>query len=411
MELAKSLTSCIVFCCLPWLQIPANAQSTDKSDAEQLVVQSTGSNQKEGSISDAEAEQFAKDWVAALSSANRVEANELFAIKEVVNRSIAPIRLSKNDRRGAIDGSMDGLKTIIASLFEIFGNGASYELVSVKRRDGDPFVLFRLVNADGALNYHLLRVKRIRGGVRADRLSFGITGESLCASMRQNFKRMSTMYSKSKQEQEKFIEHLQTFKHLGLAAGKGEMNRALDLFKQLPEDLQAEKLAQLYRVMAHQYGDEADFEKVLDEFIKSFPDDPSLAMVLLDSASLKGDSEMLLKAHSMLSEWSGGDPYLDLMVAAGLAEMGETEKAVKMTEAIDPTPINVLYAHTFKIGVALASEDFDCVLEQLLYMQDNFKVEFDDLRSVEGYEGFVKSPQFKEWIDESKAEKPKTESK
>jgi hypothetical protein len=362
-------------------------------------------SQQEETVSDDEASQFAEQWGAALVSADRAKVHELIAFEEIVLRAMSSAEIPEKYRRGAAGGARDGLRDGFNPMYEFIGNGGSYDLVSIRMVDGDPFVLFRMTLGESGFNFHKFRLRRIRGKVRADQCHNGLTGEKLGDTVSQNFRRQTKMYSKTKKEKDEYLEQMNLLQKFGAEARAGDKSKAMKLYRQLPKDIQQEKIAQLYRVMAHQDGEAAKYAEVLEDVIKSFPGDPALAMILFDSAAVKGDMKLLMKAHDMLNKWTGGDPYIDLLAGVHLAENGELDKAIKLTQGIDPATTNVYFAHTFKISIALVEDDFDCVLRQLRYIRDNYKTEFNDLQTVEGYEKFVKSPQFKEWSDETKQEK------
>lgn len=355
------------------------------------------------SVSDEEAAQFSKRWLSALRNENREQANELVAWDEILQRAVEPLGLSRKRERSAVGGAKEGILAVCGlGIPALIQSGASYELVGIQRRNEQPYVLFRLVHLEGELNYHLFRVQRIRGKIRADQLFIAATGEDISDSLR-NSLAIGLKPKSSTGSQANVVNDMKMLSQLQKAVSSSNYDDAIRTYERMPERLKKEKLPKLYYLMATQSGDETVYAKACDDFIASFPDSPAGGFVMLDSAVMKGDMEMLLKAYRIMDTWTGGDPYLDLMVGANLAESERLKKAVEITEGVDPSALNVSYAHDFKLTIAMNAKDYGDVLQQLQYLRDDYGVEFEDLSGVEGYEGFVASPQFRIWEQESKS--------
>ena len=99
-------------------------------------------------------------------------------------------------------------------------------------------------------------------------------------------------------------------------------------------------------------------------------------------------------------KWTGGDPFLSLMVAANLAIMGRKEKAKELVSSIDVDSLGMSDGHDYRLTVALEIGDHTEVLKQLRILKDEYGYAIEDLRGVEGYEDFVNSEEFKQWSNQ-----------
>ena len=74
------------------------------------------------------------------------------------------------------------------------------------------------------------------------------------------------------------------------------------------------------------------------------------------------------------------------------------DEAVELTKDIDPAPLGLADAHDYKMTIALANKDHQTVLKELRVLRDKFGYQFSEFGGVEGYEGFVDSPEHSEWL-------------
>ena len=86
-------------------------------------------------------------------------------------------------------------------------------------------------------------------------------------------------------------------------------------------------------------------------------------------------------------------------------QFGKPERAIELTKDIDPTPVGLSAAHDYKLTIGLETGDQEEVLRQLIILRDDYGFQFADLRTAEGWEDFVASPQFANWEASEKASK------
>ncbi len=371
---------------------PATIPSLD-SDSESEVATA------ESNVSDDEAAKFAEDWLEALRTRSIANAGRLVAWKEILGRSIDSLDVAEKHRNGLMQGAMEAIPTLSGEISDAMVKG-SYKLVHIKRRGGYPFALFRLVDPTGGFNYHLFRVVNVRGRVRADQFFIAMTGEEMSDTFRNVIgagAQSLTIAGRLSGAQQQFLDDIKAQKEMHTAISAGKLDAALGVYKRMPERLRKSKMPMLYRIMATELDDGDNYARAVDEYLETFPGDAAAGILTLDAGVSHKDTEMILKGHASLKEWTGGDPFLDLMVAANLAVLNDLEKAKELIQPVDAKSIEMPDAHDYLLTIALTEGNYEEVLQQLQILRDDYGYEFVDLSEVEEYKGFVASPQFKKW--------------
>lgn len=329
-------------------------------------------------------------------------ANELIGWEEIVTRAVDQLDVAGKQKREIIRGGLAGARTVPSTVAEVLKD-MSYRFVGVKEREGGTYVLFR-IDSEEAFNYHLLRLAKIRGRVRADEFHVALTGEEMAETFRKNLAmglNSQSIVGRLSGAQKQFLDDLKLQKAMSDAINSGEEEKALGIYQRMPERLKKMKMPMLFRIMATPVENEEAYIDAVESFLKIYPNDGSAGMNLLDAGVLRKDAKLVMKAYKSLSSWTGGDPELDLTIGANLLMLDEVDKAIELTKDIDPATIGTEDAHDYKLTIALAIEDNEEALKQLRIFRDQFGYEFSDLHEAEGFEAFVKSDQFKEWLAET----------
>lgn len=352
------------------------------------------------SISEEDALAFSKAWVEAIDSGDDTKANELIAWREILTRTFDSFDVSPRDKKGMMSGALGATSKFSEAIHKSVEGGGNYQMVRAYPRGGEMFALFRLVDPESAFNYHLLRLRRVRGQTRADQFFVALTGQEMADTFRDLIApgvssqslvgRMSGAQKKADDEMEQ---------QLGMkrAIDAGQKKKALRIYSSMSEELRKKKVPMLYKIQATPVEDEEAYGKAVEEYIAAFPGDSAVGIMTLEAGVLREDPEMLVQGYEALAKWTGGDPYLDLMVAANLVSMDRMDKALEMSGPVDPSSMGFADPHRFKLSIALEVNDHKESLKQLRVLRDEFGFQFDDLRTAEGFEPFVKSPQFQEW--------------
>ena len=386
----------------PVFLIALIASGCDRSDAPAVNSNQadTAIDESKKLISDVRATAFAKELVIAHATGNKRAIARLVAFQEIVERAIEPFGLDGTDKDDLRTDAMQKGPRYLASISSTIKAGGAYQLVHVKQRDDGSFLLFRLLSVTGTYNYHLLRIREIRGQIRADQFFNASEGDELSETIRADIAGQAEHLMSSKQitdAQKRLLEDLKIQKQMRDAVGFEFEEEALKIYNQLPARLQMSRLPMLYRMRAIPETDKATYLAAVKEFLAKFPNDPAIGFIALDAAAVSQDVDLLQRGHQILREWTGGDPYLDLLVGTSLAALGQAELAKKITESVDPSNIDVPAGHTYKLSIASANGDHEEVLKQLGLLRDRYKINFQDLDKIEQFKSFVKSPQYEQW--------------
>lgn len=357
-------------------------------------------------VTQSEAESFAAAWAEAMVTNDVEGVRSLFDWDGLCERVAEPLGLPAAEHgqfvRGMKNGNPAGqLTNQIASVSQ---TGGSYKVVRVLRRDGRFHAVFRMTLPNQGMNYHDIRVVRSNGNVMGDRLFVAINSEEMADTMRslampamKSRNLAARLSGRQKAEEAAF----DTTIALLTAVRNGQFEETVRLFEQLPEANQNNKSVMLGMITAQSQLDETKYLEAIDRYRDAYPNDPSLGLVLLDAAVLRQDWDLLETSRTKLNAWTGGDPYVDLMIAAVLSQDANSlEKAVALSKDIDPGSIGLPAAHDHKLMIALHTKDFKTVVQQIDVLNDDYGVGFtaDSLRGEPLFEDFVEAPEFTEWL-------------
>lgn len=368
------------------------------SDATLPPADSSSPTSKTASdITEAEAITFAEHWTESVLAGDQAKCQQLVSWKSILNRAIDPLNPPEEFKRGFMEGAGTlGTNLVNAIRAETQATG-TYRVVRITNRGGHKHAVFRIHSDAGAINYHDLRIVRLDGQVCADYFFIAATGEDFADTMRKavaptiasNASAIGRLSGQAKED----MDNLQTMQRLALAVRSGKNNEALTAYRELPKSVQEQKLPMLYRVMATDIEDEANYLTAVDDYAEKFPGDASLGLVTLDAAIIRNDMGLLEESRKSIQEWTGGDPFIDLLAGGVMANAGQAEQAAKLAQDVDVDSLGMSTAHDFKLTIALALDDHADVLKQLQTLRDVYGFEFDDLSKADGFERFAQSPE------------------
>lgn len=381
----------------------SNNQDNSTSSAPADTLPPIDRNGAQAELTVEQAETFAAGWVAAIVNNNADSGAKMILFDRIINRALSGFELPTKQVNEITKGMHAGrpIHNLITQLSQNQKAGGSYELVNTASRAGERHAILRMVDPNGAMNYHDLRLLEQNGKICADQIFIAMTGESFADSLKTVLAPMiaseSSIVSRLSGESQKQLKELEMQRDLVTAARNGQAAQVKQLYEKLSAKSQAMKLVQLGRIMASANEDDVVYLALLDQYAERFPDDPSLGLVLIDAAYLRKDPVKLQKAYDALNAWTGGDYYLTLIISTAMAEFGELERGKALYRNIDPQSFRTENAHDIGLGSAMALDEFDGMLRHLTALKNEYNYDFQDLRQVEGYEGFVQSEQFKEW--------------
>jgi tetratricopeptide (TPR) repeat protein len=359
-------------------------------------------------VSQEEAEAFAVAWAAGIVDNDVETIQSLFDWDGLCRRVAEPLELTADDHGQFVQGmkGRDPAGQLTRQIAENCQTGGSYRLVRVLRRDGRYHAVFRMILPNQGMNYHDIRIVRANGQIVGDRIFVAISGEEMADTMRalalpalQDRNLVGRLSGKQRAGEAAFDTTIALLK----AVREGQFQEAVNLYDRLPEANRSNKSVMLAMINAQGELDETKYLESIDRYREAYPNDPSLGLILLDAAGLRKDWDLLEISRQKLTDWTGGDPYLDLMIAAILCQdPASIEKALRLAEKIDPSTVGLPQAHEYKFSVALSGKDFKTVVQQMIVLRDEYGVEFDEtlIRAEPLFAEFVQSPEFADWLSQ-----------
>jgi hypothetical protein len=360
-----------------------------------------------------ECKSFAARLEAAAKSDKPQEVLALFDWESLFERSLAGINLSKRDRDATLKGmrESDGPSNLTKLILEAVNNGGSYRPLRVHDKDEGKRVLFRLVNAEGGLNYHdLMLARRPDNQARVIDFHVVLSGEAMSTTMRRMFLTVFSqtnkgLFAKLVGREQDLVKHLPTWTKMGEESRAGNHQEVMRLFNTLPPSLQKEKPIQITRILsAAALGDELH-QQALDDYEKHFPNDPSLDLIRIDSLILKKKYAEALAAVDRLDKAVGGDPYLDTLRANIHLESGKPEQARQPADRAVKSLPDLQQPYWTMVSISLKEKDHAATVKWLTELDERFDLDLDNLKEVPDYADFIKSPEYKKWAADRKKDK------
>jgi hypothetical protein len=362
--------------------------------------------------SDAECRKLATVFEQHIRRGEADQATQLIDWDVLLNRATAGFGGSPEVKQTATEftaGVLEtvrmsgGLATQVAAAVE---QGGSYRLLRTHRVDGQPRVLFRLLLPEGAgVNYHDLTFTRDAAGkLRISDVHLALSGEFLSDTLRRAYLPVVAKVSglKLNERDAAYVIHLDDLSKMVSEAGEERFSEALVIFRGLPAPLQADKNILLIRLQAAQKVSDEEYAQAIDDLVRQFPNDSSVALLTIDGYLLQGHFARALSSVDKLDQALGGDPYLNVLRAGIHYQAGDlaaAEIAARKAMAAEPTLED---AYWQVATVSLDTESYDTTVEMLDLLQQRFGVELEDLTKVPEYADFVKSPQYRKWAQTRK---------
>lgn len=362
-------------------------------------------------VSDDESEAFATAFEKAIGSGDIAAANRLFDWDALLATSTSGIEAPKQARESFSQGFKERMAQggILAEICRLMQKGGTYTHLRVHDRDGERRVLFRMVMPDeGGFNYHdLVLARRPDGKVRAVDLYIFLSAEKLSQTLRRVYLPVAADLSRNvlakltgiSGDERVYVENLTKVDQMSTLIRENKFAEAQQIYDGFPPVMKKDKNVLLMRLQALQHGDEAAYGEAIGEFRKNYPNDPCVNILSIDYFLVKKQYDRALDCIDRVDKSVGGDPYMNVLRANLLVAAARFDDAKRACQkAIDGDP-TLLQAYTSMLGIAVQRDDHPLTLAMLKELRDRFEVQFNNLETIDLYSRFVKSPQYKEWLE------------
>jgi hypothetical protein len=356
------------------------------------VVLSAGSARAET------AQVFAQRIATAVQSGQGAALDDAIDVDAILERAYRGLDASDASKREFAAGVKKsfGFGGLISKEIEQSG---SYELLRVRAVKGKQRALFRLISPSG-VNYHDMELEPTRNGKsqRVVDIFIFLSGEWLSETMRRAFLPVVAHEKRGAGGAERaFIDNLPKITELSTAVRKGEHARVLAIYKTLPPEVQKDRNVMLMYYQAASKTGDAEYARALSAIQKAFPNDPALDLLLFDDYFLKKNYDGALAAVARVRRALGGDAYLDFLEGNIYYSKGDQAGAkVRLNRAIAAEP-DLADPYWTLITISLEQRQWNETARLLDLVEQNARVELQDVGNVAEYAEFAKTKAYQTW--------------
>jgi hypothetical protein len=356
------------------------------------VVLSAGSARAET------AQVFAQRIATAVQSGQGAALDDAIDVDAILERAYRGLDASDASKREFAAGVKKsfGFGGLISKEIEQSG---SYELLRVRKVKGKQRALFRLISPSG-VNYHDMELEPTRNGKsqRVVDIFIFLSGEWLSETMRRAFLPVVAHEKRGAGGAERaFIDNLPKITELSTAVRKGEHARVLAIYKTLPPEVQKDRNVMLMYYQAASKTGDAEYARALSAIQKAFPNDPALDLLLFDDYFLKKNYDGALAAVARVRRALGGDAYLDFLEGNIYYSKGDQAGAkVRLNRAIAAEP-DLADPYWTLITISLEQRQWNETARLLDLVEQNARVELQDVGNVAEYAEFAKTKAYQTW--------------
>lgn len=188
--------------------------------------------------------------------------------------------------------------------------------------------------------------------------------------------------------------------------GAGKQDEAFALVAKLPPATRRDLMLRAYLQTRLLPPDQQ--KQARDELIKAFPDDPAIALTLIDADFALEDYAAAHHWIDVLAKDTGPDAYLDTLHAIAHLKSGDLEKALASADAAIEREPSLTRAHEVRLDILISRKDWPATLAELTELETNHGMTFDEakLRSEPRLADLVSTPEFAAWLAAPKPTPP-----
>lgn len=396
---------------IAWMLIsvlPFGASAQDDS-AKQLPPDAKESA-AQGALSDEELQDFADSFEVAMYAQNFEQVNALIDWQTIVDSATdglgdsPELQQARRDFAAGFISSVTKETGFAGAIVQAVQNGGSYDFLRSMNVDKSQRVLFRLLLANGGVNYHEFLVARTADGtVRVVDYYTAAQGEMVTDMIRRSFlpeaKRAIKDDANLADSDKAHITGGPLMLRMINYYHQGDYAKAIKTYEALPEALQREKVMLLPRIAAAQQVGEKEYRAALADLQKFHPNDRCVELLSIDAHLYNKDYDQALASIDAVDKSVGGDAYLNVLRAGVFVTQEKYDKAREAAEKAIADEPQLISAYWTLVNIALTEKKFDRVVELFNTIERDFTIEFADLTTIEDYAEFVKSPEYKAWIE------------
>ncbi len=330
-------------------------------------------------------------------------------IESLVGKALRGIDLTPGFLRGIVEGATQSMNLGGQICTSIKRSGGSFKLLHLRPQSGRFRAMFRIIYGSGGFNYHdlLLHVEEAGKVVIEDVFLFS-SGEWLSATLRRGFLPAIAELGEVDQagldgQESEYLKALEQVRQAAELFQQGETKKALEVHDSLPRAVRSTRNMMLQRLfIASELSEEEDgdqlYRQALMDISESFPNDPALDILMIDRYVFAEDYSKVLELVDRVDLAVGGDPYLDLLRANMNVAMGDPAAARQHAQRLIQAEPDLEDPYWIMLSLCLEAQDWAGAANWLTRLEADLGVELNDLKGVSGFEGFVETEVYRQWL-------------
>jgi hypothetical protein len=348
---------------------------------------------------------FARNFAGLLREGKSEEAASMFDNAALLQRTLAGVVIPTKAYGNFVSGALKGMDTRGAGLFAALLNG-NFDFLRITDTTGEPELLFRFVS-DKGFDYYRFKFDFL-GENDAPRMTDFYNfngGEYASQSMRRAVLPLILEMggqladgSGMSVNDELFLESMEKIQELTGHIQTGETYLALKLLNELPAPLLNERFVRgmELQVLSGMPEKEKEYIAAMENLMKTFPDDPSLKLLMLDFYRLKKDTKKVFALLDEIEAEVGVDPYHEILRGSLYLVEKDYANAQKSAWSAISADSTVKEAWLIILDAGLKGNDHRSVASALSAMHSDFGLELGKSAYNDPiYQEFFKSPEGK----------------
>jgi len=312
-------------------------------------------------VTEAEAKQFAAALTQGVNAGDGAAVDRLLHLKDLLERLVSDLGLTAAERQACLRALDTTFREneLGKRIIQAAADGGSYRLLRVHTVAGRQRLMFRLVTAQGAINYHDCTLVRFPDGIGMEDVYIFLTGEPLSQTMRGMVVPGLMQLRKGGPipgQDVDYVKNMPTIEAMSQAIKQGRFADATGHYRRLPLKLQEHKtVLVLFMQGLMQQGEAAaaDYLAAVEKFRKHYPDDPAVDFISIDFYVLRKQYDSALAAVDRLEKSVGGDTYLGVPRSRVLANANRFKEARAAAESAIKAEPTIEAGYWARVDVSL----------------------------------------------------------
>jgi tetratricopeptide (TPR) repeat protein len=330
--------------------------------------------------------------------------NQLFDKEFIMDKIL--IKSDESYIQSFNEGFKEGMKTFDYGqrILQEMGESGTYDFLRSSIKPSGAYHLLFRIHGDDGLNYHDYKLKEINGEVKIVDVYYFTSGEYFSKTLRDLY---SSAVARKPNMVSRFlkttvVDDSKNIIKVKTLMQQGKYQEAYNVFKKLSSEFREQKAVKILAVQITANLDEDLYERIIADYEKSFPNDPSLYLISLDGEFLRGNYENALQLINNLDKAVGGDEFLDFYrtnVYFGKGDYVNAEKYARQLLYNYPFYVD---AHVTLVTIFVEQKRYEEALKPLEKFYSTFELTKEGMKEAiaDDYPEFSKSKVYQDWLKE-----------